>query len=373
MATLYKDPRTGNYILNWIEPNGKRRRESTLTKDPKAAKTALNALSAKLDTARIQELPSVRALKGPTFREFVQEEYLPAMAPPARKPLTWAGKKEYAAKLMPFFGDLYLSKIGTWDILRFLDGLKASGFARGGKVRFYAPATLNRYRAFLCGVMTEAKRRGFLKENPVLETKSLSEDNERVRYLSDLEEVRLLQACETWLRPILRFAIATGMRRGEILALTRNDVDLESRRIKVSHTKSKRTRFVRLRKSAEEAIAAADLVVDEAGKVVPWIFADPLTGRPWARWKVRHGFERAVRKAGIENLRFHDARHTLGTRLYRETRDLQAVQKVLGHSDITTAARYAHVVQADLDAAMDALDGADVTVASTVVASEATG
>lgn len=160
------------------------------------------------------------------------------------------------------------------------------------------------------------------------------------------------------MRPIIRFALATGMRRGEILGLTWDDIDRDTRRIRVQHTKTKRTRYVRLRKAAEAALNDVPQMT-LAGRLIPWIFASSGTGEPYTRWEVRHGFERAVRRAGIKDVRMHDLRHTLATRLYRETKDLQSVQKVLGHSVITTTTRYAHVFQTDADEAMDALDSVD--------------
>ncbi|MBI2901185.1 MAG: tyrosine-type recombinase/integrase [Planctomycetes bacterium] len=85
-------------------------------------------------------------------------------------------------------------------------------------------------------------------------------------------------------------------------------------------------------------------------------FANPQSGLPYTESVIDFAFRSTVKKAGLMDFHFHDLRHDLATNLYRETHDLQAVQKVLGHSVVTTSARYAHVVQADVDAAMNALD-----------------
>ncbi len=137
--------------------------------------------------------------------------------------------------------------------------------------------------------------------------------------------------------------------------MTRGDIDLDSRRIRVLHAKTKRTRFVRLRRPAEEALDAVPAVLKD-GLAVAYVFVDARTGKPYTESAIDFAFRSTVARAGLKDLHFHDLRHDLATNLYRETHDLQAVQKVLGHSVVTTSARYAHVVQTDVDAAMDALD-----------------
>lgn len=75
----------------------------------------------------------------------------------------------------------------------------------------------------------------------------------------------------------------------------------------------------------------------------------PFTKSGW-----RKQWSRALKAAGIEDFRFHDLRHTAATRTLRASGNMKAVQKMLGHSDITTTARYAHVMVDDVRAAMEA-------------------
>ena len=72
----------------------------------------------------------------------------------------------------------------------------------------------------------------------------------------------------------------------------------------------------------------------------------PFTKSGW-----RKQWSRALKAAGIEDFRFHDLRHTAATRTLRASGNMKAVQKMLGHSDITTTARYAHVMVDDVRAA----------------------
>jgi integrase len=373
MATLYRDSRTGVFYVNYVEPSGKRRRQSTETDDPKAARMMLTRIAADVDKARALNLGDVKQLRGMTFGAFVKDEFLPHVAPPARSPRTYAGMVQYADAVKAAFGDMHLSAIQGGDVQRFLDRLKTGTYKSGKGEKAYAPATLNRYRAFLGAVFTEAVRRGYLKENPARQTRKLTEDNARTRHLSDIEERRLLAKAAPWLRPMIRFALATGMRQGEIRAMEWAHVDRQARQITIPHTKAKRTRFVRLGANAEAALDDVAPVVKD-GKAVPWVFPDPAGRKPISRSTVVHAFQAAVEAADLEDLTFHDLRHTLATRLTRSCRNLQVTQRVLGHSAITMTTRYSHVLQEDVDAAIDGLDAErNVSVASAEGQAEAVG
>ena len=74
----------------------------------------------------------------------------------------------------------------------------------------------------------------------------------------------------------------------------------------------------------------------------------PKTGGPWRSWT------QALTRAEIDNFRFHDLRHTFGTRMLRQTQNLKLVSKLMGHANIETTARYAHVMDDDMADAMQA-------------------
>jgi integrase len=74
---------------------------------------------------------------------------------------------------------------------------------------------------------------------------------------------------------------------------------------------------------------------------------------PFSKNGWRKGWKDALDAAGIEDFRFHDLRHTAATRIVRETGNLKIAMKLLGHSDITATARYAHVTDEDLRQGME--------------------
>ena len=70
-------------------------------------------------------------------------------------------------------------------------------------------------------------------------------------------------------------------------------------------------------------------------------------------------WDRAFAAAEINNFRFHDLRHTFGTRMLRHTNNLKLVSELMGHSDVTTTARYAHVLASDKLSALDEFGAAN--------------
>ena len=113
------------------------------------------------------------------------------------------------------------------------------------------PATANRYFTSFSVVRTVAQREwGWLAANPVHEVPKLPEPRGRVRFLSEEEGERLLEACQQSVMPYLALlvilALSTGARRGELLKLTWPDVDFSRQRLTFYHTKNRTPRSVPL-------------------------------------------------------------------------------------------------------------------------------
>jgi integrase len=168
-----------------------------------------------------------------TFREFAEQVYLP-----------WSNKNKRSdesyivAVLIEHFGDKQLSKITTRMIEEYRD-LRKVGLTRYKRER--SAASVNRELASLSRIFTLAIREKLLRSNPAAGVKKFREDNERVRYLLPKEEKRLLAQCKAeraHLRPIIILAIHNGLRRSEILRLTKSDVDLFRNVLHVRNTKN---------------------------------------------------------------------------------------------------------------------------------------
>lgn len=172
---------------------------------------------------------------------------------------------------------------------------------------------------------------------------------QRDRWLTVDEERRLRDAAPPWLARIITFATSTGMRRSEILKLTWDNVDLQAGIIYVRDTKNKTPRTVpitsRVRQVLDNLLSetiATGFVFQRRGKSIP---IQTLEG----------AFSLATQRAGVEDLHFHDLRHTYATRLVQHGVDLYTLQRLLGHKNSQMTTRYAHHSVESLKKAVDSV------------------
>ena len=175
--------------------------------------------------------------------------------------------------------------------------------------------------------------------------KKLKEPRGRVRFLSDDERDALLTACrksdDYRLAPLVACAIYTGARRGELLRLKWSDIDSD-RNVAVLHqTKNDQRRAIPLNAPAREALAGLAQRMD-----TPLIFAGPFDGEADTATFPRGPWERAVKRAKIKDLHFHDLRHTAASYLAMSGASLAEIAGVLGHKSLSMVARYAHLAEA---------------------------
>ncbi|MFH1723132.1 MAG: site-specific integrase [Elusimicrobiota bacterium] len=185
----------------------------------------------------------------------------------------------------------------------------------------------------------------FYGENPALGVKADREPAHRLRYLSRDEMDRLLRAAHPRLRPVLLCALLTGMRRGEILGLDWENVDLERGLIYVLKSKSGKPREIPIAGKLRDVLA--ELIPRASGSVF---------GFPYIT--LRRLFARALREAGIHSFRFHDLRHTFASHFIMRTNDLPTLQALLGHSTPAMTRRYAHLSRGHLASEMAAFESA---------------
>lgn len=186
----------------------------------------------------------------------------------------------------------------------------------------------------------------------------LPEPKERVREATVEEEGLVMDQLKRGYDDAVLFAVLTGCRRMEIVGLTWQRVDFFNRVFTVIG-KGDKSRTVPM------SSAVFDLLWSVKDNDPEWVFTyvaartDKRKGRSrGARYPIvdaglRTAMRRAVAAAGVENLRFHDLRHTAATRILRKS-NLRVVQNLLGHSELTTTAKYAHALVEDVRAAMDA-------------------
>lgn len=156
----------------------------------------------------------------------------------------------------------------------------------------------------------------------------VKEPPHRRRFASGDEYQALLAECDSDLRAVVRFAVATGLRKGNILALDWQQVDLHSSLVTVK-VKGGKLHTVKL---TSEWRAALSTVKPEARK-----------GAVFNRTNFRRRWQGAIKHAGIEDFRFHDLRHTFASWARLNGADLADICEALGHSSVSVTMRYAHI------------------------------
>ncbi|MCI0660554.1 MAG: site-specific integrase [Acidobacteria bacterium] len=157
---------------------------------------------------------------------------------------------------------------------------------------------------------------------------------DRVRYLEPAQLPHLLECCPDWLRPIVVFAISTGLRRSEFCNLRYMDVSREQSRLFLQKTKSGKPRGVPLNETAKLAL---DTVWNPEAKPTEKIFTN------YQLDYVTSAFIKARNKAGIPDFRLHDLRHTFASWLAMKDVTIQKISELLGHSNIQITMKYAHL------------------------------
>ena len=157
----------------------------------------------------------------------------------------------------------------------------------------------------------------------------------RVRYLHPDELLTLLEACPVWLRPIVMLGVATGLRRGSILNLRWPQYDERRRMLMIQKTKNNERVIVHLNEIGLMGLlmAAAHFGRGQIGRIFPDVTED----------MVSMAFKRSRQKAGIEDFRFHDLRHTNASWLRMTGADIHTIAVMLGQKDIRMAMRYSHL------------------------------
>lgn len=210
-----------------------------------------------------------------------------------------------------------------------------------------SPATVNRELACLKHLFSMAIKWGKVGTNPVKQVKLFREEKKPPRVLSEEDTQALIEAANGHLKPILVVAVNTGMRRGEILNLKWENVDLANRAITVEKAKNWKFRQIPMNDTVFEAVKGLPKNGD-------YVFPG-RDGKPFG--SIKTAFKAAIKRAGIVPCRFYDLRHTFASRLVMAGVDLVTVKELLGHSQIATTMIYSHPTPQHKKRAVRVLDG----------------
>jgi len=273
--------------------------------------------------------------------------------------------KGQLSALKAHFGSRRLRSITHGDVRQFRSArLKQKTRSDGQRTI----ASVNRELSMLRRMFNVAQREGWILRNPFAAGDSLisvADEKKRERILTREEEAALLANCESrsraHLRGILICALDTGMRQGEIFSLRWSDVDFEKGLLNIQafHTKTMQERQVAM-------TARLTSVLESLRASAPAV----LNGRVFGiNDNVKRSFAAARKDAGLQDVRFHDLRHTAATRLVGAHMPLPEVGRILGHTQANTTYRY---VNANVEtakraaAAFDAFNEADQLFDATI-------
>jgi integrase len=261
---------------------------------------------------------------------------------PTKKPSTQRAQRFQFAWWKSKLGDYTLADCTPALIAEARDKLANTPSKRGDTL---SPAYVVRHLSALSHAFTVAvKEWGWIEDNPVLKVTKPTEPRGRVRFLSDKEREALLSAClessNPWLYTAVVVALSTGMRKGELMGLTWADVDLQAGRITLHDTKNGERRVVPL---AGPALA----LLRDHSKVrrldTELVFPGARKDTPI---DLRAPWESALKRAGIEDFRWHDLRHSTASYLAMNGASLAEIAEVLGHKTLQMVKRYAHLSEA---------------------------
>lgn len=199
-------------------------------------------------------------------------------------------------------------------------------------------ATINRYLEVLSTAFQMAVNNDYLLKNPCKYVKKFSLKNYSVRYLKEDEEERLLKVLPEYLKKIVIVALNTGLRKANILELKWEQINFDFKFIEVLENKGNKHILLPLNQRLIDLLTETP---EEERR--GYVFINEETKLPYK--DIKKAWNNALKKAEIKNFRFHDLRHTVGTRLAKENVPVNVIKEILAHSDIKTTMRYVHCTQ----------------------------
>jgi integrase len=279
-----------------------------------------------------------------TYAEFMEAHYFPYITP--RRRCAKKYRELYDNKIKPEFGNTRVNAITRRQVQAFHSGLKEQGFSN---------AYCNRHLQLIKSSVNVG-----INIMEVIDIKNpavgvpLLEEESRERYLDQAELARLmpvLMEAEGHLvvpARIVRFLLATGLRKSECFHCRWEHIDLERKQMSIpaSRAKSKQLDSIPLNKAAIQ-------VLKECPRSGSHPFANPATGKPFV--SIKKSFKTLMDRAGLEVVTAHVMRHTAASLLINAGYSLYAVQRILRHSSSKVTEKYAHLSTRSLQDASDTI------------------
>ncbi|MFM9818054.1 UNVERIFIED_CONTAM: tyrosine-type recombinase/integrase [Spiribacter pallidus] len=329
---------TGTFYLRYTDSRGKRRHYRlgrvgglTLADARKAAQRVSGQIANGIDPR--EKKAEHRAT--PTVSQFVSGSFLPYLLSYKRDRVS--DESLLRNHILPAIGNLYMDEVRRQHLVDLFTQHQID----------HKPGSTNRVivlvrHMFNCAISWEVPG---VTKNPSKDIPKIADEGQRQRFLSVEEAQRLMRAVEESDSKMLKYIVAmlllTGARRNEVLHAKWEDFDFSARQWLLPKNKSARTRYIPL---SDAAIRLLETVPRVDG--CPYAFPNPDTGKPYMQ--IFNSWDTARKRAGLEDLRIHDLRHSFASFLVNSGRSLYEVQNLLGHARPVTTQRYAHLSQETL-------------------------
>lgn len=267
---------------------------------------------------------------------------------------------------VPRIGNIKLKKLTTRHLQKLYKELLESGRIHVGKSqdKGLSTTTVHSVHLMLHCALERAVKERLIPRNPCEDCVVPKPRKLEMKILSPEHMKAYLEAAERrGLLPMFYLELVSGLRKGELVALRWDDVDIRQRTISVSKqyvrnpdgslelTRPKTENSVRLVSIPQTAV---DLLIQEHDKHPdsPYLFPSPLTGEMYHPDSVVNLHKKILQDAGLEHLRFHDLRHTFATTALQNGVDVKTVSAMLGHFDAGFTLRtYTHATRQKQDEA----------------------
>lgn len=318
-------------------------------RSPENSKAGAEAFEAVLrqKLARGEPMENVAETQAPLFKEFAQQWYETYVVVHNKYSEQRNKRIVLSGQLVPFFGAIRLNDISSLKIEQY----KMNALSRG-----LSPKTVNNQLGILGKCLRDAQQWQLIKTVPII--KKLRVPPARFDFLTPLESNRLLEIIDDpfWHLMVL-LALKTGLRLSELKGLKWEDVDLDRKMLAVRRgivrdvvgsPKSNRERHIPLTQQVVEALQKRPVKVG-------WVFS-LRNGTHMQHGAPEKAMKRMYKAAGLRKIGWHTLRHTFASHLVGRGVNVKAVQDLLGHADIQTTMRYAHLAPSELRTAIDVLE-----------------
>ena len=292
----------------------------------------------------------------PTFAAFAGR-WLETVCKTEKAKTQWAKDEEVIRlHLIPAFGEVRLSALRKAHLVRLKADLRQKR-ARG-KTTTLSPKTVNLVVALAKRIMATAVDFGLLDENPFAKVKLYRLSERPTPQWSADERDRFLEAAAPLDRAFTRLvavACHTGLRLGELAALTAADLDFEARTITVAASYSVALQELTPTKGKEIGLVPMNAVVVQALEPARTLRPDDWVFDRVLFWSARKRLGRLAGLVGVTPIRFHDLRHTFASLLAERGVSLLQIQRLLRHKSPQMTLRYAKISHQNLAGVTDIL------------------